>query len=182
MYMAEYKLATLGGGCFWCIETAFNRLKGVETAISGYCGGHTPDPRYKEICQGDTGHAEVVQIRYDEAQISFSRLLDAFFHLHDPTQLNRQGNDMGTQYRSVIFYHDENQQAEAQQAINDLGDSKVWPAPIVTELAPIARFYPAEDYHQDYFNQNPNQPYCALLINPKLKSFQAQFNEWLKPD
>ncbi|MBA1147518.1 peptide-methionine (S)-S-oxide reductase MsrA [Ectothiorhodospiraceae bacterium WFHF3C12] len=175
--MAEKELAhaTLGGGCFWCLEAVFQRLKGVHSVTSGYAGGETENPDYRSVCSGRTGHAEVVQVAYDPEVIGFERLLEVFFTAHDPTQKNRQGNDVGTQYRSVILYHDAAQKQAAEQAIDRLEASGAFAAPVVTEVAPLARFYPAERYHQDYFNANPGQPYCQVIIGPKLEKVRAAF-------
>lgn len=172
--------ATLAGGCFWCIETVFNRLRGVGSAVSGYMGGHTANPTYRDICNGDTGHAEVVQIAYDADVITFRDLLDVFFTIHDPTQRNRQGNDVGTQYRSAIFWHTPEQKAEAEAVIADLKASGQWAAPIVTEVAEASVFYPAEDYHQRYYEQNPHQPYCQLVVAPKVAKAEDKFGGRLK--
>lgn len=173
-------VATLAGGCFWCLETVFNRLRGVESAVSGYMGGHTPDPTYREVCNGDTGHAEVVQVTFDPEAITYRDLLDVFFTLHDPTQLNRQGNDVGTQYRSAIFWHTPEQKAEAEAAIAELAASGRLDAPIVTEVTEATTFYPAEAYHQRYFEQNPHQPYCQVVVAPKVAKAQAKFASRLK--
>lgn len=170
-----YQTATLAGGCFWCIETVFNRLRGVESAISGYMGGHTTNPTYEAVCNGDTGHAEVVQVRFDPDVIAFRDLLDVFFTLHDPTQRNRQGNDVGTQYRTAIFWHTPEQKAEAEAMIAALAASKQFAAPIVTEITVAGTFYPAEDYHQRYYEQNPHQPYCRLVVAPKVEKAAAKF-------
>jgi peptide-methionine (S)-S-oxide reductase len=175
-----HETATLAGGCFWCIETVFNRLRGVESAVSGYMGGHTPSPTYRDICNGDTGHAEVVQVRFDPEVISYRDLLDVFFTLHDPTQLNRQGNDVGTQYRSAIFWHTPGQKAEAEAVIAELVSAGQFAAPIVTELAEATTFYPAEDYHQRYFELNPQQPYCQFVVAPKVAKAQTKFAGRLK--
>jgi peptide-methionine (S)-S-oxide reductase len=170
--------ATLGGGCFWCLEAVFDQLRGVEKVVSGYAGGSVPDPTYKAVCRGDTGHAEVVQVTFDPAVISYRELLEVFFAVHDPTTPNRQGNDVGPQYRSVILYHSPEQKAAAEAVIAGLTAEKVWPNPVVTELASLTRFYPGEDYHQDYYRSNPAQPYCALVVGPKvakaLKAFAAK--------
>ncbi|GAA4784416.1 peptide-methionine (S)-S-oxide reductase MsrA [Olivibacter ginsenosidimutans] len=163
--------ATFGGGCFWCTEIIFQQLEGVTSIKPGYMGGHTVNPTYKEVCSGDTGHAEVVQLEYDPNQISYKKLLGVFFKTHDPTTLNRQGNDVGPQYRSVIFYHDPEQKFEAETWINKLVEEEVYDAPIVTEVVPAQAFYEAEDYHHDYFNNNPDNPYCAAVIQPKLQKF-----------
>ena len=173
-------VATLAGGCFWCIETVFNRLRGVESAVSGYMGGHVLDPTYKDICNGDTGHAEVVQITFDPDVIAYRDLLAVFFTIHDPTQLNRQGNDVGTQYRSAIFWHTLEQKVEAEAVIAELTASKQFGAPIVTEVAEATTFYPAEDYHQRYYEQNPYQPYCQYVVAPKVAKAQAKFAARLK--
>lgn len=162
------ELATLAGGCFWCLEAAFEGLEGVMRVISGYTGGQVPDPTYAQVCTGATGHAEAVQITFDPEAISFSRLLEVFFSIHDPTTLNQQGGDIGTQYRSAIFYHSPEQKTEAERVIRQLEASGVWPHPIVTDIKPYTVFYPAEDYHQHYYRNNPDQPYCQLVIAPKL--------------
>lgn len=175
-----HETATLAGGCFWCIEPVFHRLRGVESAVSGYMGGHTENPTYEDICNGDTGHAEVVQITYDPDAITFRDLLDVLFTLHDPTQLNRQGNDVGTQYRSAVFWHTPEQKAEAEAVIAGMNASNEFGAPIVTELAEATTFYPAEDYHQRYFEQNPQQPYCQLVVAPKVLKARAKFADRLK--
>ncbi|HEY0664211.1 MAG TPA: peptide-methionine (S)-S-oxide reductase MsrA [Thiobacillaceae bacterium] len=173
-------LATLAGGCVWCLETVFNRLRGVESAISGYMGGHTRNPTYEAVCNGDTGHAEVVQVSFDPDMIGYRDLLDVFFTIHDPTQLNRQGNDVGTQYRSAIFWHTPEQKAEAEAVIAELTASKKFGAPIVTEVTEATTFYPAEDYHQRYYEQNPHQPYCQFVVAPKVAKAQAKFADRLK--
>jgi peptide-methionine (S)-S-oxide reductase len=175
-----HAVATLAGGCFWCIETVFNQLHGVESAVSGYMGGHTANPTYEDICNGDTGHAEVVQVSFDPAVISYRDLLGVFFTLHDPTQLNCQGNDVGTQYRSAIFWHTPEQQAEAQAVIAELTAARQFDAPIVTEVTAATRFYPAEDYHQAYFDQNPNQPYCQFVVAPKVAKAREKYAAHLK--
>lgn len=178
--MANIKLATLGGGCFWCIEAALNSVEGVLKAISGYSGGVIENPTYNDICQGNSGHAEVIQVEFDQDIISFEQLLMFFFQLHDPTQLNRQGNDIGTQYRSVIYYHDNEQRLEAMKQIAELNNLKIWPSPIVTEISPVSTFYPAEDYHQNYANENTEQPYCTFIVTPKLEKFKYKFKSYLK--
>lgn len=175
--MSNMHLATFGGGCFWCIDAAFRRVKGVEAVRSGYTGGHIQNPTYQSICQGDTGHAEVVELKFDAAQISYETLLKMFFALHDPTQLNRQGNDIGTQYRSVIYFHDNEQQQLANDIIKQVQPH--YTENIVTELSPAELFYPAESYHQDYFSENPNQGYCSVLIAPKIAKFAHTFSEWI---
>ncbi|GKW52423.1 peptide methionine sulfoxide reductase MsrA [Pseudoalteromonas sp. NCCP-2140] len=171
-------IATFGGGCFWCIDAAFRRVKGVLNVSSGYAGGEIENPSYQQICTGLTGHAEVVQLDFDSSIVSYNTLLEMFFTLHDATQLNRQGNDVGTQYRSVIYYHDEKQKAESQAMIDAL--QKQIREPIVTELSPLTNFYPAEQYHQDYYNENPNQGYCSILIAPKLAKFEQYYADKLK--
>ncbi|NNG80995.1 peptide-methionine (S)-S-oxide reductase MsrA [Acinetobacter sp. ANC 5378] len=169
--------ALFGGGCFWCVEAIFLQLKGVEKVVSGYAGGHTDNPSYDDICRGDTNHAEVILIDYDETQISFAQLLDVFFTTHDPTTLNRQGNDVGTQYRSVIYYLNDEQQQQAQQTIDAL---KAEGLNIVTELSPAPKFYPAEEYHQNFFARNPSQGYCNFAIPPKLMKLRSKFQDLLK--
>lgn len=167
---------TLAGGCFWCFEAVFRQLKGVEKVISGFIGGHVLNPTYKQVCGGDTGHAEAVQITFDPAVVSFRDLLDVFFALHDPTTLNRQGNDVGTQYRSGVFYHSPEQQRVAQKFIAELDKSGEWPNRIVTEVTAAGSFYPAEDYHQDYFANNERQPYCQLVVAPKVAKVRQKFS------
>jgi peptide-methionine (S)-S-oxide reductase len=174
------KKATFGAGCFWCVEAVFQNLIGVSKVISGYAGGHSENPTYHQVCSGSTGHAEVAQITYDPSEVSYRELLEVFWKTHDPTTLNRQGNDTGTQYRSVIFYHDQDQKREAEEVMKLLQENNVWPDPIVTEIAPLAKFYPAEDYHQNYYNQQGDQPYCQFVIRPKLKKFRDVFRDKLK--
>lgn len=176
----SHVIASLAGGCFWCIESVFNRLRGVSSAVSGYMGGHTDNPTYGDICNGDTGHAEVVRVNYDPDEVSFRELLEVFFTLHDPTQLNRQGNDVGTQYRSAIFWHTPEQKAEAEAVIAELTAAGQFGAPIVTELSEATTFYPAEGYHQGYFEQNPNQPYCQYVVAPKVAKARAKYAARLK--
>jgi len=176
----KIQTATFGGGCFWCIEAVFEELQGVIDVESGYAGGQTENPTYKEVCTGLTGHAEVCQIRYDPAKINYVDLLEVFFKVHDPTTLNRQGPDVGTQYRSVIFYHDDRQKAAAEKAKQELTRAGAYRGPIVTEIAPLAKYYPAEDYHQDYFRNNPNQGYCRAVVGPKVSKFRKVFREKLK--
>lgn len=176
----QLETATLGGGCFWCIEAVFEELKGVKSAVSGYAGGRTVDPTYHDVCGGRTGHAEVVQVTFDPQVVSYAEILGVFFSVHDPTTLNRQGADVGTQYRSVIFWHDPQQKAVAEQAIAAVNASGAWPNKVVTELVPFAKFYPAEGYHQDYFANNKAQGYCQVVINPKLAKFRKEFAEKLK--
>lgn len=167
--------ATLGGGCFWCVESAFLQVKGISNVQSGYTGGHTENPTYEQVCSGETGHAEVAQLTYDPEQISYRQILEIFFTLHDPTQVNRQGNDIGTQYRTSIFYHDDEQKREAEQIIAELESEGAFADPIVTEVSPLKVFYPAEDYHTNYFNRNPENPYCQAVISPKLAKFRKTF-------
>lgn len=174
------EVATLAGGCFWCIEAVFNDLRGVQQALSGYAGGNVANPSYRQVCTGMTGHAEVVQITYDPNEVSFRDLLHIFFTIHDPTTLNRQGADVGTQYRSAIFYHSPEQKAIAQQVIAELNAERLWDAPIVTEVAPFDQFYVAEDYHQRYFENNPQQAYCRAVVAPKVAKFRKQYVERLK--
>ena len=173
-------IATFGAGCFWCTEAQFQQLKGVVTVESGYSGGHVENPTYKAVCSGTTGHAEVTQIRYDPSVISFDELLEAFFISHDPTQLNRQGNDVGTQYRSVVFYHSEEQKEKANYYIDKLDQEKAYSSKIVTEVSPFTVFYKAEDYHQDYYSLNKSEPYCMFVVKPKLEKFQKVFSKKLK--
>jgi len=172
--------ATLGGGCFWCTEAVYLRLKGVESVQSGYSGGHVKNPSYREVCTGTTGHAEVVQITFDPAEISFREILEVFFAVHDPTTLNRQGADVGTQYRSAIFYHSPEQKAVAERTILELENEKAFDRKIVTEVTPFAVFYPAEDYHDNFYARNKTQPYCAAVIPPKLKKLEKYFKDKLK--
>jgi peptide-methionine (S)-S-oxide reductase len=181
-YAKDKKLsvATFGAGCFWCVETQLMQLQGVDTVVSGYSGGQVENPTYKDVCTGTTGHAEVCQVYFDTTKISFAELLKAFFVTHDPTQLNRQGNDEGTQYRSAIFYHDEFQKQESLKIIAELNAAKAYEQPIVTEVSAFAKFYPAEDYHQNYFNANPEQAYCAYVIKPKKDKFEKVFKDRLK--
>jgi len=176
--MSNKQQATFGSGCFWCSEAVFKSLKGVLEAIPGYAGGHTENPTYEEVCTDTTGHAEVVRITFDPQEISFEQLVKIFFSTHDPTTLNRQGNDIGTQYRSVIFYHDEEQKAVAEKVLAEV--QPLWEDPIVTEISPLTNFYPAEDYHRDYFAKHPEQAYCSAVIAPKVAKFRAQFAELLK--
>jgi peptide-methionine (S)-S-oxide reductase len=179
---SEPKLATFGGGCFWCTEAVFQELNGVEKVVSGYSGGHVENPTYKQVCDGDTGHAEVIQITYDPAKITFAELLEVHWKTHDPTTLNRQGNDSGPQYRSAVFYHDEEQRKEAEHYKKKLDESGAFRKPIVTEITKFTNFYPAEDYHQNYFLDNPEQGYCAGIIRPKVDKFRKAFAEKLKPE
>ncbi|MGQ9686103.1 MAG: peptide-methionine (S)-S-oxide reductase MsrA [Thiobacillaceae bacterium] len=172
--------ATLAGGCFWCLEAVFDRMRGVQAVTSGYMGGQTDHPDYEAVCSGKTGHAEVVRIEFDPSAVSYRDLLEVFFTIHDPTQLNRQGNDRGTQYRSAIFWHDEAQRQEAERMIAKLTRDGVFPAPIVTEVTPASTFWPAEDYHRDYFEHHPNQSYCQFVVAPKVTKFKEKFAALLK--
>jgi peptide-methionine (S)-S-oxide reductase len=174
------KKATFGAGCFWCIDACFRDLNGVIKVSPGYMGGASTSPTYEEVCSGTTGHVEVAQIEFDDTQLSFSRLLELFWFVHDPTQLNRQGNDIGTQYRSVIFYHDKMQRQLSEDSKRALEDGKVWSQPIVTTIEPATEFYPAEDYHHNYFNQNPQNQYCQFVVRPKVEKFRKVFDELLK--
>lgn len=169
--------ATLGGGCFWCLEAVYQELQGVERVVSGYAGGQKLNPTYREVCNGTTGHAEVVQVTFDPAAISFREVLEVFFTIHDPTTLNRQGADVGTQYRSAIYYHNEQQHEVARQIIGELTEARAFNGTIVTEVAPLPVFYPAEEYHNDYYRQNPRQPYCQMVVAPKLAKFRKTFTE-----
>ncbi|HEX9919087.1 MAG TPA: peptide-methionine (S)-S-oxide reductase MsrA [Pyrinomonadaceae bacterium] len=172
--------ATLAGGCFWCLEAVFADLRGVARVVSGYCGGHVENPTYRAVCDGTTGHAEVVQITFDPQVISYRELLEVFFTIHDPTTLNRQGGDVGTQYRSAIFYHSPEQRETAATVIAELGAAGTWDAPIVTEVEPLSVFYPAEDYHQEYYRNNASQPYCRAVVAPKVAKVRQKYMEKLK--
>ena len=165
------KLATIGGGCFWCLEAVYTRLDGVSEVISGYSGGHLVNPSYEEVTTGMTGHAEVVQITFEPSLLSYEAILEVFFEIHDPTTLNRQGPDSGTQYRSLILYHDEKQRIAAEGMVIKIGENALWNAPLVTQIEPLDEFYPAEEYHQNYFEKNPHQPYCVLVVKPKVAKF-----------
>jgi peptide-methionine (S)-S-oxide reductase len=178
--MSPSEVATLAGGCFWCLEAVFDDLQGVLDVVSGYAGGQVPHPSYEEVCTGATGHAEVVQITFDPAQVSFRELLEVFFTLHDPTTLNRQGADVGTQYRSAIFYHTPEQKLVAEKVMAELTAAGLWPQPIVTQVAPLNAFYPAEDYHQEYFRRNPYQGYCRAVVAPKVAKFRQKYLAKLK--
>lgn len=175
------ELATLGGGCFWCLEAVYQQLRGVEKVESGYTGGHVRNPSYREVCNGTTGHAEVVQITFNPQELSFKEILEVFFLIHDPTTLNRQGADVGTQYRSAIFYHSDEQKTTAAEVIQAMGDAGLWSNPIVTQVEPAEIFYKAEPYHQNYYNQNGSQPYCQVVIAPKVTKFRKKYLERLKP-
>ena len=172
--------ATFGSGCFWCTEAVFQNLEGVESVVSGYSGGHIKNPAYREVCEGRTGHAEVVQITYDPEKVSYATLLEVFWKTHDPTTLNRQGNDVGTQYRSVIYYHDDTQRQLAEKYKQKLNDAQAFPDPVVTEISPLEVFYPAEEYHQNYYNNNPGQGYCSFVIRPKVDKFKQVFGDRMK--
>jgi peptide-methionine (S)-S-oxide reductase len=171
--------ATFGNGCFWCTEAVFQRLKGVKSVQSGYAGGHVDHPTYEQVCLGDTGHAEAIQITYDPAEITFDELLEVFWKTHDPTTLNRQGNDVGTQYRSAIFYHNDQQRKLAEEYKKKLDAEGIWKDPIVTEITPFTNFFPAENYHRDYYNKNGYQPYCVFVIKPKLEKLEKLFRKKL---
>ena len=177
---AGKEIATLAGGCFWCLEAVFDDLRGVESVESGYMGGKTANPSYEDVCSGETGHAEVVQLTFDPKLVSFKEILEVFFVIHDPTTLDRQGNDVGTQYRSAIFHHSAEQKAAAEQVIANISAAKIYEDPIVTEVVPVSKFYVAEDYHQEYFRRNPAQPYCAFVVRPKVAKFRKNFLEKLK--
>lgn len=179
---AKTQLATFGGGCFWCTEAVFLKVRGVHKVVSGYTGGAKPNPTYKEVCTGLTGHAEVIQIEFDPNKVTFEQLLDVFFHTHDPTTKNRQGADVGTQYRSSVFYHDEAQKETTRKVIAELDKSGDFDDPIVTTIEEMKKFYPAEDYHQDYFAQNPDNPYCQAVVGPKVAKFQKRYKEMMKKD
>ena len=172
--------ATFGAGCFWCVEAVFQRLEGVKTVKSGYAGGFVKNPSYKEVCNGSTGHAEVCQITYDPSKISYDELLEVFWKTHDPTTMNRQGNDVGTQYRSAVFYHSEEQKDKAEKYKKEINEAHAYPNPVITEIKPISNYYPAEDYHQNYYNQNGSQGYCQYVIQPKVEKFEKIFKDKLK--
>ncbi len=177
---SQKEIATLGGGCFWCTEAVFTEIKGVEKVVSGYSGGVIPNPTYEQVSAGTTGHAEAVQITFDTKIISFKEILEIFFTMHDPTTVNRQGPDVGTQYRSVVFYHNDRQKAIAEQVIKEVTEEKVWDKPIVTQLEPFKAFYEAEEYHKDYFKRNPDQPYCRVVIAPKITKLHKLYLSKLK--
>lgn len=178
--MATSAVATLGGGCFWCLDAVFRQLKGVSKSVSGYAGGHDPAPDYESVCSGRTGHAEVTQVTFDPAVLPFKELLDVFFSIHDPTTQDRQGADVGTQYRSVILYHNPEQKAAAEQAIQALNEAEAYDDPIVTQVVPLTTFFPAEEYHQDYFARNPTQGYCRAVVSPKVAKFRSKWAHRLK--
>lgn len=177
---ANREVATLGGGCFWCLEPAFDDLRGVTDVVSGYAGGHVTNPTYNAVCSGSTGHAEVVQVTFDPGEVSFREILEVFFTLHDPTTLNRQGADVGTQYRSAIFYHSDEQKAVAEEVIRAVEAEELYSGKVVTEVTPFTEFYPAEDYHQEYFARNGNQPYCQFVVAPKVSKFRKKYVDRLK--
>ncbi len=176
----QYEVATLGGGCFWCLEAPYDQLRGVISVESGYAGGHVVNPTYQQVCTGTTGHVEVVRVTFDPQVISYREILQVFFTLHDPTTLNRQGNDIGPQYRSAILYHSPEQQAIAEQVIAETTAAGIWPGPIVTEVVPVSNYYEAEEYHQEYFERNPYQGYCQVIIAPKVAKFRKQYFDQLK--
>jgi len=173
--MPDREIATLAGGCFWCLEAVYEQLKGVEKVVSGYMGGQVPNPTYNAVCGGRTGHAEVVQVTYNPAQVSYRELLEVFFTIHDPTTLNRQGGDVGTQYRSAVFTHSPEQEQTAREVIRDVEEEGIWESPIVTQVQPAPEFYPAEEYHQQYFRRNPGQGYCQVVIAPKVSKFRQKY-------
>jgi peptide-methionine (S)-S-oxide reductase len=178
--MAQQETATLGGGCFWCLEAVYNEMEGVQSAISGYMGGQAANPDYRSVCTGTTGHVEVVQVTFDPAVTTYRDILEVFFAIHDPTTRDRQGNDVGSQYRSVIFYHGHEQRRIAEQTIRDLDAEQLWPGPIVTDVRPAETFYRAEDYHQNYFRNNPGQGYCSFVVAPKVAKFRQKFAEKMR--
>ena len=178
--MPKEEIAVLGGGCFWCLEAVFDRLVGVKSVESGYMGGNVDNPTYQQVCSGNTGHVEVVRVTFDPDELSYRELLEVFFTLHDPTTLNRQGNDVGTQYRSVIFYTSDDQRATAEKVIAELNAAREWPDPIVTTVEPATKFFIAEDYHQEYYENNSYQPYCQFVVAPKVKKFQQKFAAKMK--
>lgn len=178
--MTQSQAITLGGGCFWCLEAVFDNLQGVTDVVSGYAGGTAVNPTYQQVCTGATGHAEVVQIRFEPSVISFKEILEVFFSIHDPTTLNRQGADVGTQYRSAIFYHTVEQKQTAEETIQELMEEKIWDDPIVTEVAELEMFYPAEEYHQEYFARNPGQGYCQMVVAPKVAKFRRKYASRIK--
>jgi peptide-methionine (S)-S-oxide reductase len=177
--MAE-QIATLGGGCFWCLEAVYQEMEGIQKVVSGYMGGHVPNPTYEQVCTGTTGHVEVTQVTFDADTVSYKEILEVFFAIHDPTSWDRQGNDSGPQYRSAIFYHDDAQRAVAEAVMHELAAESVYSKPIVTEVRPATTFYPAEDYHQQYFTNHPNQPYCTFVVSPKVRKFRQKFAERLR--
>jgi peptide-methionine (S)-S-oxide reductase len=176
----QFETATLAGGCFWCLEAVFDEIKGIESVESGYSNGHVMNPSYRDVCNGNTGHAEVIRIKFDPSMISFRDLLNVFFAIHDPTTMNRQGGDVGVQYRSAIFYHSPEQKVVAEQTISELNAQKIWSSPIVTEVTAVNNYFVAEDYHQEYFARNQNQPYCQAVVAPKVSKFRKHYLELLK--
>lgn len=180
LFMSQSQTITLGGGCFWCLEAVFDNLQGVTDVISGYAGGTAVNPSYEQVCTGMTGHAEVVQVRFEPAVISFKEILEVFFSIHDPTTLNRQGADVGTQYRSAVFYHTPDQKKITEETMRELSEEKIWDDPIVTEVTELDVFYPAEEYHQEYFARNPGQGYCQMVVAPKVAKFRKKFAARLK--
>lgn len=177
---SRMEVATLGGGCFWCLEAVYDELRGVQSVESGYAGGHVDDPSYQAVCSGRTGHAEVIQIAFDPSEVTFREILEVFFTIHDPTTLNRQGADIGSQYRSVVFYHSDEQKKTAEQVIDEMTRAGIWSNPIVTELTPYSEFFVAEEYHQEYFERNPRQPYCQVVVAPKVAKFRKKYLDRLK--
>jgi peptide-methionine (S)-S-oxide reductase len=177
---ASSEVATIAGGCFWCIEAIFLEVDGVQRVISGYTGGTTVNPTYQEVCNNNTGHAEAVQVAFDPARISYREILEIFLSVHDPTTLNQQGADRGTQYRSAVFYHDEQQRSIVEKLVKDLNESRLWKKPIVTQIVPLGKFYPAEDYHREYLSRHPEQAYCRMVISPKVKKFRKQWAKRVK--
>ena len=178
--MSQQEIATLGGGCFWCLEAVYNEMEGVQSASSGYMGGQVANPDYRSVCSGTTGHVEVVQVTFDPAVTSYREILEVFFAIHDPTTRDRQGNDVGSQYRSVIFYHNDEQRKTAEETIRDLQAEAIWPRAIVTDVRAAETFYPAEDYHQNYFRNNPGQGYCAFVVAPKVAKFRQKFAQKMR--
>ncbi|MFC1983503.1 peptide-methionine (S)-S-oxide reductase MsrA [Chloroflexota bacterium] len=176
----SFEVATIAGGCFWCIEAVFREVDGVEHVVSGYTGGTTVNPTYEQVCTGETGHAEAIQVSFNPSKISYREILEIFFSVHDPTTLNRQGTDVGTQYRSAIFYHNDQQQTVAEELIGELNETNVWKKPIVTQIGPMDTFYPAEEYHREYFSRHPEQAYCQMVISPKVSKFRKRWTKWLK--
>jgi peptide-methionine (S)-S-oxide reductase len=174
------KNIVLGGGCFWCVEAVFQLFEGIDDLMPGYAGGKTPNPSYREVCSGSTGHAEVVRVTWDPDKLSLEDVVTLFFHAHDPTTLNRQGNDVGTQYRSAIFYQDDKEKETIEQVIAKIEEEQVWNRPIVTQVEPLSKFYPAEDYHKNYYQEHPSQPYCNIVIGPKVEKMRSKFSELLK--
>ena len=176
----SFEVATIAGGCFWCIEAVFREVDGVEYVVSGYTGGTTVNPTYEQVCAGETGHAEAIQVSFNPSKISYREILEIFFSVHDPTTLNRQGTDVGTQYRSAIFYHNDQQRTVAEELIGELNKTNVWKKPIVTQIVPMDKFYPAEEYHWEYFSRNPEQAYCQMVISPKVSKFRKRWTKRLK--